>query len=87
MKTERSQIAAFGSIIAYTGRYRVEGNTLITTVDVAVDPAAVGTEVIRFYNLEGDTLEIKTAPFYSDKPSLGLGDKKLQSFLLWQRDL
>jgi hypothetical protein len=83
--TEADQIAAFGSVIAYTGRYRVEGNTLVTTVDVSVDPAAVGTELVRFFNLEGDTLEIRTAPFYSNKPSLGLGDKKLQSFLLWRR--
>jgi hypothetical protein len=86
VQTEADQIAAFGSIIAYTGRYCVEGNTLVTTVDVSVDPAAVGTELVRFYSLEEDTLEIKTAPFYSNKPSLGLGDKKLQSFLLWQRE-
>jgi len=83
--TEADQIAAFGSVNAYTGRYRVEGSTLVTTVDVSVDPGRVGTDLVRYYDLRGDTLEIKTAPFYSNKPSLGLGDKKLQSFLLWQR--
>jgi hypothetical protein len=85
VQTEADQIAAFGSIIAYTGRYRVEGNTLVTTVDVSVDPGAVGTDLVRYYDLRGDTLEIKTAPFHSKKPSLGLSDKKLQSFLLWHR--
>jgi hypothetical protein len=85
VETEADQIAAFGSVIAYTGRYRVEGNKLITTVDVSADPAAVGTDLIRFFNLDGDSLEIQTAPFLSKKPSLGLGNRQLQSFLLWKR--
>ena len=54
VQTEADQIAAFGSIIAYTGRYRVEGNTLVTIVDVSVDPAAVGTDLVRFCDLRGD---------------------------------
>jgi hypothetical protein len=85
VETEADQIAAFGSLIAYTGLYRIEGNRLVTTVDVAADPAAVGTDLVRFFDLNGDKLEIKTAPFFSDKPSLGLGDKQLRSSLSWQR--
>jgi hypothetical protein len=85
VETEADQIAAFGSLIAYTGLYRIEGNKLVTTVDVSADPAAVGTDLVRFFDLSGDKLEIKTAPFFSAKPSLGLGDKQLQSFLSWQR--
>jgi hypothetical protein len=85
VETEADQIAAFGSLIAYTGRYRIEGNKLATTVDVSADPAAVGTDLVRFFELHGDNLEIKTAPFLSKKPSLGLGNKQLQSRLLWKR--
>jgi hypothetical protein len=85
VETQADQIAAFGSLIAYTGRYCVDGNRLVTTVDVSADPAAVGTDLVRFFDVRGDDLEIKTAPFLSDKPSLGLGDRQLQSFLLWQR--
>jgi hypothetical protein len=85
VETEADQIAAFGSLIAYTGRYRIEGNKLITTVDVSADPAAVGTDLVRFFDLYGDNLEIKTAPFFSEKPSLGLGNRQLQSILLWKR--
>jgi Lipocalin-like domain len=85
VKTETDQIAAFSSLIAYTGRYRIEGDKLITTVDVSADPAAVGTDLVRFFDLQGDNLEIKTAPFLSTKPSLGLGNKQLQSFLSWKR--
>ena len=85
VEKEADQVAAFGSLIAYAGRYRVDGNKLVTTVEVSADPGAVGTDLIRFFNLEGDTLEIKTAPFFSEKPNLGLGGKQLQSFLIWKR--
>jgi hypothetical protein len=85
VETEADQIAAFASLIAYTGRYRIEDNKLVTTVDVSADPSVVGTDLVRFFDLEGDNLEIKTAPFFSQKPSLGLGNKQLQSFLLWKR--
>jgi hypothetical protein len=85
VETEMDQIAAFGSLIAYTGRYRVEGNRLVTKVDVSADPAAVGTELVRFYRLEGDRLEITTTPFVSQKPSVGFGGRQIRSHLLWQR--
>ena len=85
VETEADEIAAFGSLIAYTGTYRIEGNKLLTTVDVSADPAAVGTDLVRYFDISGDELEIKTAPFFSAKPSLGLGEKQLQSFLLWKR--
>jgi hypothetical protein len=85
VETEADQIAAFGSLIEYTGRCRIEGNTLVTTVDVSAGPASVGTDLIRFFDLHGGNLEIKTVPFQSNKPSLGFGDRKLQSLLMWQR--
>lgn len=85
VETEADQVAAFASLIAYTGRYRTEGNKLVTAVDVSADPAAVGTDLVRFFDLDGDNLKIITAPFFSRKPSLGLGDKQLQSFLVWKR--
>lgn len=82
---EADEIAAFGSLVAYTGRYRIEGNKLVTTVDVSADPGRVGNDLVRYFNLNGDSLEIKTAPFRSQKPSAGLGNQLLQSFLLWKR--
>ena len=85
IETEADEIAAFGSLVAYTGRYRIEGNKLVTTVDVASNPGTVGTDLVRFFDLQGDNLEIKTAPFFSSKPSLRFANKQLQSFLSWKR--
>ena len=84
--SEADQIVAFSTLVAYTGRFRIDGNKLITTVDVSADPAMVGTDLVRFYKCEEDSLDITTAPFVSDKPSHSFGGRLLQSYLLWQRE-
>ncbi|WP_083519159.1 lipocalin-like domain-containing protein [Bradyrhizobium jicamae] len=45
-----------GSMCAYSGRYRVEGNRLSTIVDSAWLPAWVGTEQPRTFKRDGDNL-------------------------------
>jgi hypothetical protein len=47
-QTSDEQAAAFRSMIAYTGKYRVEKDKFITTVDLAWNEAWVGTEQVRF---------------------------------------
>ena len=48
------------SMIAYTGIYRLEGDRWITKVDVAWNPAWVGTEQTRFFAIEGEQLTVHT---------------------------
>jgi hypothetical protein len=48
------------TMMAYTGKYRVEGDSIVTTVDVAWNEAWTGTVQRRFYKLEGDKLTIDT---------------------------
>lgn len=59
------------SLIAYTGRYRIEGDDWITAVDVAWDPTWVGTEQRREFRREGNRLEVLTPwrvmPNWADK--------------------
>lgn len=59
------------TVIAYTGRYRIEGDTWITAVDVAWNPAWVGTEQRRQFKLDGDRLQVLTPwrvmPNWADK--------------------
>jgi hypothetical protein len=43
---------------AYTGMYRLEGDKWITKVDVAWNPARVGTEQVRFFRFNGDQLQV-----------------------------
>ena len=53
--------ALFRTIVAYTGRYRVEDDRFITKVDASWNEAWTGTEQERFYTLDGDKLEVRTA--------------------------
>jgi Lipocalin-like domain len=59
--TDQDCIAAFRSMFAYSGIYRVDGDRFITTVDVSWDEGWTGTEQVRFFKLEGDELIGTTA--------------------------
>jgi Lipocalin-like domain len=56
--TDADRAALLTSVIAYSGKYRVEGNRWITTVDTAWNPAWVGTDQVRSYELVGDRLTV-----------------------------
>ena len=70
-ESEREKARLLETVIAYTGRYRIEGDTWITAVDVAWNPAWVGTEQRRQFKLEGDRLQVLTPwrvmPNWADK--------------------
>jgi hypothetical protein len=59
--TDEKLVALFRSAMAYTGRYRIDGDRFITTIDSSWNEAWNGTEQERFYKLDGDTLEVTTA--------------------------
>lgn len=48
------------TLVAYTGTYRVEGDKWITSVEVAWNPAWVGTEQSQSFKVEGDRLQVLT---------------------------
>ncbi|MBP1750188.1 MAG: hypothetical protein H6Q52_2727 [Deltaproteobacteria bacterium] len=60
-KTDQDRGDLFESMVAYTGMYRLEGDKFIANVDVAWNPAWVGTEQTRFFVLDGDRLHVTTA--------------------------
>ncbi len=70
-KTNGEKAGLLDTLIAYTGTYRVEGDRWITSVDVAWNPAWVGTEQSRSFKVEGDLLQVLTPwrvmPNWADK--------------------
>ncbi len=61
--TDAERAAALLSMCCYSGRYRLEPpNRFVTTVDVAWLPSWVGTEQVRTYALDGDRLDVVSAP-------------------------
>ena len=59
-KTAEEKAGLLDTLIAYTGTYRVEGDKWITSVEVAWNPAWVGTEQSRSFKVEGDRLQVLT---------------------------
>jgi Lipocalin-like domain len=81
-ETDEDCVAAFRSMIAYSGTYRVEGDRFITNVDIAWNEAWTGTDQLRFFKVEGDKLVMTTAwmpdPNTPDNP-------QFRGVLIWNR--
>lgn len=79
---DAERAALHKSMLAYTGKVRVEGNDFITTVDVSWNEVWSGTEQRRHFRIEGDRLFIETGP----APSIVFPGKTDYRRLVWERD-
>jgi hypothetical protein len=70
------------SMVAYSGKYRVEGNDFVTTVDVSWNEEWNGTEQRRHFRLEGDKLFIESAR----APSILFPGKTDFRRIVWERE-
>ena len=60
---------------------RLEGDKIITQVDVASNQAWKGTDQVLLYRIEGNNLYIQTAPF----SALTFGGSMVRGILVWER--
>ena len=82
-KTDEDRAKALRTMIAYSGRYRVEDGKVITKVEVAWNEAWVGGEQVRFLRFEGDDLlHIESPPM----PHPNVNDKVVRVIVTWARD-
>jgi hypothetical protein len=79
---DAERAALHKSMLAYTGKYRIEGNDFITTVDVSWNEVWNGTEQRRHFRIEGDKLLIDSTP----GPSIVFPGKTDFRRLVWERD-
>lgn len=80
--TEADKAKAFEQMVAYSGRYRLEGTRFVTDVDVSWAPQWVGTAQGRGFVLRGDTLEIVSDP----APSPFFDGVMVTGKLIWTRE-
>ena len=73
---------ALKTMIAYTGRYRVEGGNVITKVEAAWNEAWVGTEQVRAIRFDGETLLLQSPPM----PHPNIGGRVVRVIVAWQRE-
>ena len=81
-KNDVDRAQALKSMIAYTGRYRVENGNVITKVEAAWNEAWVGGEQIRNIRFDGDGLFIESPPM----PHPNIEDKVVRVIVEWERE-
>lgn len=81
-QTDAERSDAFRSLLAYSGRFRVDGNKFVTKVDAAWNETWVGTDQERTYKLDGDTLYIISMT----QPNVNFGGRMMTGILSWERD-
>lgn len=64
--------------IAYTGRFTVEGDTVVHHVEASLFPLWVGRDEVRYYSFKGDYLTLRTGPIKS-------GNHTVVAQLTWER--
>ncbi len=79
---DQDRAVLFRTMIAYTGKYYVEGDKWTTRVDAAWLPVRRGSDQVRVFKLEGDKLYV-TTPF---RPNPNLGDRVSRSLLVFERE-
>ena len=79
-QTDEERSAAYRSMVAYTGKYTLEGNKWTTRPDVAWNEAWM-MDQIRYFKLDGDRLIVETAPAMN--PNYG---KVVRVTLVWQKE-
>jgi hypothetical protein len=80
--SDADRVALHRSMSAYSGRYWIEGNDFVTTVDVSWNEAWNGTEQRRHFRFEGEKLILETAP----APSTLHPGKSVVAKLVWERE-
>ena len=80
--TDAEKVKLYESVFAYAGTYTVDGEKVIHHVDISWNQSWTGTDLVRFYKLDGDTLTITTAlaksVFYGEEGQFIVVWKKVQ---------
>ena len=79
---DADNIALMKSVIAYTGKYTVEGDRWVTKVDVSWNEIYNVQDQVRFFKLEGERLTVRTA----EQASGLLPGKKTVAILTMERE-
>ena len=81
-KTDEERAQALRTMIAYTGRYRVEDGKVITKVEAAWNEGWVGREQTRFIRIQGDRLFIESPAM----PHPNQNNRVVRVIVIWDRE-
>ncbi len=78
--TDEEGVQLLGSMVAYAGTYTLGEKQVTHHIDISWNQGWTGTDQIRFFDLDRDTLTITTAPYRSHQDG-----KDGRSILVWDR--
>lgn len=83
-KTTDDKVKLLDSVIAYSGKYKIEGNKVTTKVDMSSNEIFSGAnqDQVRFFEVHGDKLVIRTPEISSS----ALPGKRTVATLTWERE-
>ncbi|MGB7035920.1 MAG: lipocalin-like domain-containing protein [Xanthobacteraceae bacterium] len=81
-KSDADRAQALTTMIAYTGRYRVENGKVITKVEAAWNESWVGGEQVRAIRFDGNKLFIESPPM----PHPNISGKTVRVIVVWERE-
>jgi len=77
-----SRVMLFDSMTAYSGKFKLSGNTFTTIVDASWATEWLGTEQVRYLQLDGRTLSIRSASHQHPR----FPNRRGVSTLKWRRE-
>lgn len=81
-QTPEEQAAAYRTMLAYTGKWRLDGAKFIVDVDAAWNKDWVGTQQVRFWRREGNKLRVTSAPI----PNPNVPGSMIIGTLVWEKE-
>jgi hypothetical protein len=74
--------ALLKTLLAYTGKFTIDGDKFTTKVDMSGNELLTGQEQVRYFKLDGDKLSIRTA----EQVSAVYPGKRVVGTLTWERE-
>jgi Lipocalin-like domain len=78
--TDEEKVKLQESMFAYAGTYTADGEKVVHHVDVSWNQSWTGTDLVRFYKLDGNTLTITTARAQS-----AIDGEEGEFILVWEK--
>ena len=76
--TPEEKAGAMETYVSYCGRYEIQDGSVIHHIEVSLFPNWVGVQQKRFFNFEGNQLQLSTPPILQQ-------GKEQTGHLIWQR--
>ena len=78
--TDEEKVELQGSMFAYAGTYTADGEKVVHHVDISWNQSWTGTDLVRFYKLDGNTLTIT-----ADRAQSSIAGEEGEVILVWEK--